>query len=197
MKLFPFYRIFASVLSGILFSGALLFESAYADEWNPPHKFKSDEIRIGAYPRTPAQMAAFYEGRGFPQDAIKATTEFCFITIGIRNTGNQKIWLDLEDWRFYNEKGDIVRKNRQNWIDTWNNLNVPLSYQSTFSWTTLPETRDLHEDEPVGGNVTLTPTYSPFTIEARFATGEKKQGKPIIVKIENIRCLKNGEETPK
>jgi len=171
--------------------------STNADEWNPPHKFKNDDIRIGVYPRTPAQMAGFYEGRGFPKEAIKATTEYCFITIGIRNTGNQKIWLNLANWRFYNKEGEIIRKGSQQWQATWNQLKVPLSYQSTFSWTTLPEMRDLHIDEPVGGNVTLKPVYTPFTIEAKFETGDNREGTPLTVKIDNIRCLKNGEEISK
>lgn len=171
--------------------------SLMAAEWNPPHKFKNDSIRIGAYPRTPSQMAAFYEGRGFPKNAIDETTKYCFITIGMRNIGNKKIWLDLANWRFYDNQGDIVRKNREQWKKTWANLNVPLANQSTFYWSTLPESRDLHRDEPVGGNVMLTPTYTPFTIEARFATGENKQGDPLVVRIENIRCLKNGEEKSK
>jgi len=197
MILFRNIFIKTMLISGIALGVTILPEIVLADEWNPPHKFKSDDVRIGVFPRTPAQMAAFYEGRGFPEEAIKATTEYCFITIGIRNTGSQKIWLDLANWRFYDERGDIIRKDRQQWQETWNKLNVPLSYQSTFSWTTLPESRDLHEDEPVGGNITLTPTYTPFNIEARFATGESKQGKPVVVKIENIRCLKNGEEKSK
>lgn len=165
-----------------------------AAEWNPPHKFKNDDIRIGVYPRTPSQMAAFYEGRGFPKQAIEETTKYCFITIGIRNTGKQKIWLDLAHWRFYNEQGEIKRKGREQWKQIWTALEVPLSKQATFYWTTLPEMRDLHRDEPVGGNVMLNPTYTPFTIEARFPTGENKDGKPLVVTIEKIRCLKDGEE---
>lgn len=166
-----------------------------AAEWNPPHKFKNDDIRIGAYPRTPSQMSAFYEGRGFPKRAIEETTKYCFITIGIRNTGKQKIWLDLSHWRFYSNTGEIKRKGREEWKAAWNALNVPLSKQATFYWTTLPELRDLHRDEPVGGNVMLKPTYTPFTIEANFPTGEDKQGAPMKIRIENIRCLKDGEET--
>lgn len=185
------------VLIAFIVIVSLLSTIANAAEWNPPHKFKNDNIRIGVYPRTPSQMAAFYEGRGFPKPAIEETTKYCFITIGMRNTGKQKIWLDLKHWRFYNENGEIKRKNRKQWKDTWNVMKVPLSKQSTFNWTTLPEARDLHVDEPVGGNVTLAPTYTPFTIEAKFPTGENKEGKPLVVKIENIRCLKDGEEIKK
>lgn len=174
--------------------GVVPLKNLHAAEWNPPHKFKNEQIRIGAYPRTPSQMAAFYEGRGFPRNAIDESRKYCFVTIGIRNTGKQKIWLDLNNWRFFNEQGEIKRKGRKQWKETWGALKVPLSKQATFYWSTLPESRDLHLDEPVGGNVTLNPIYTPFTIEARFATGENKQGKPLIVRIENVRCLKDGEE---
>lgn len=184
------------IIASVLLTG-LPLTTAIAAEWNPPHKYKSDNIRIGVYPRTPSQMAAFYEGRGFPKSAIKETTRYCFITIGMRNTGNQKIWLDLAHWRFYDAKGVIKRKSRTQWKETWNEMKVPLSKQATFYWTTLPELRDLHKDEPVGGNVTLEPTFTPFTIEAKFPTGETKEGKPLVVKLENIRCLKDGEEVKK
>ena len=181
----------------MIFLAILASSSVSAAEWNPPYKFKNDLIRLGVYPRTPAQMAGFYEGRGFPKNAINETTQYCIVTIGMRNTGKQKIWLDLANWRFYNKDGEIKRKNRKSWKKTWDSLKVPLANQATFTWTSLPEARDLHQDEPVGGNVTLTPTYTPFTIEAKFATGEDKQGKPLVVKIENVRCLKNGEEKSK
>lgn len=194
MNILKIARILVPTILLISANVMLPATSAHAEEWNPPHKFKNDDIRIGVYPRTPAQMAGFYEGRGFPKEAIDATTEYCFITIGIRNTGKQKIWLDLTNWRFYDKQGAIIRKDSSQWQETWKKLGVPLSYQSTFSWTTLPEARDLHIDEPVGGNVTLAPKYTPFTIEAKFATGDDKEGKPLVVKIDNIRCLKNGDE---
>lgn len=183
-----------SILTLITISFGFQSSSLAAAEWNPPFKFKSDDIRIGIYPRTPSQMAGFYEGRGFPKPAIEETTRHCFITIGIRNTGNQKIWLDLSHWRFYNDQGEIKRTGRAQWKQIWNSMEVPLSKQSTFYWTTLPELRDLHKDEPVGGNVMLKPTYTPFTIEAKFPTGENKDGKPLVIKIDKIRCLKDGEE---
>ena len=182
------------ILVLITVSCGIQSSSLTAADWNPPFKFKSDDIRIGVYPRTPSQMAAFYEGRGFPKPAIEETTRYCFITIGIRNTGNQKIWLDLTHWRFYNAQGEINRTGREQWKQIWNSMEVPLSKQATFYWTTLPELRDLHKDEPVGGNVMLDPTYTPFTIEAKFPTGENKDGKPLVIRIDKIRCLKDGEE---
>ena len=157
-------------------------------------KLENEFVKFGLYLRTPSQMAAFYEGRGFPKQAIEETTKYCFITVGMRNISKQKIWLDLAQWRIYNDKGDIKRTSREEWKQTWQQLKVPLASQATFNWTLLPETRDLHPDEPVGGNITLQPTYTSFTVEARFATGEDKQGKPLVIKIDNVRCLKNGEE---
>lgn len=159
------------------------------------YKLENEFVKLGLYLRTPSQMAAFYEGRGFPKKAIDETTKYCFITIGMRNISKQKIWLDLTQWRIYDDKGDIKRTSRAEWKQTWQQLKVPLASQATFNWTLLPEARDLHPDEPAGGNITLQPTYTPFTIEASFATGEDKQGKPLMIKIDNVRCLKNGEES--
>jgi len=159
-----------------------------------PYQFENKKIKIRLFPRTPSQMAGFYEGRGFPSAAIHATTQQCFITIGMRNLGDKKIWLDLSRWRIYNDKGKITRTDRDQWKHTWQTLKVPLSYQATFYWTLLPEQRDLHHDEPVGGNITLSPTYTPFTIEAEFPTGEDQRGQPLTVKFDQVRCLKDGEE---
>lgn len=160
------------------------------------YKVENQFVKFGLYFRTPEQMAAFYEGRGFPKQAIEATTQHCFITVGMRNISKTKIWLDLSRWRIYNEQGEIARTSRDQWKQKWQQLNVPLASQATFNWTLLPETRDLHPDEPVGGNITLQPTESAFTVEAVFATGDDQQGKPLVIKIDNVRCLKNGETAP-
>jgi len=162
-----------------------------------PYQFKNKSIFMRLFPRTPSQMAGFYEGRGFPTAAIHATTEQCFITVVVRNTGTEKIWLNLANWRIYNSKSTINRITRDQWTNRWTELNVPKSFQATFYWTLLPEMRDLHHDEPVGGNITLTPTYTPFTIEAKFATGENRQGDPLIIKMENVRCAKDNDPQPK
>lgn len=168
----------------------------YAAKDENRYKVENQFVKFGLYPRTPEQMAAFYEGRGFPKQAVEATTQYCFITVGMRNISKTKIWLDLSRWRIFNKQGTIVRASRDQWKQKWQQLNVPLASQATFNWTLLPETRDLHPDEPVGGNITLQPTDQPFTVEAVFATGDDQQGKPLVVKIDNVRCLKNGESTP-
>ncbi|MCI0507056.1 MAG: hypothetical protein L0Z73_13235 [Gammaproteobacteria bacterium] len=157
------------------------------------YKIENQFVKFGLSARTPEQMAAFYEARGFPKQAIEAATQHCFITVGIRNISKHKIWLDLNRWRIFNEQGAVARTNREQWKQKWQQLNVPLASQATFNWTLLPESRDLHPDEPVGGNITLTPTDMPFTVEAVFATGDDQQGQPFVVKIENVRCLKDGE----
>jgi len=162
-----------------------------------PYQVKNESIFMRLFPRTPSQMAGFYEGRGFPATAIQATTEQCFITVVVRNLGREKIWLNLSNWKIYGAKGQIDRITRDQWTKTWSNLNVPKSYQATFYWTLLPETRDLHHDEPVGGNITLTPTYTPFTIEAIFPTGDHQQGKPLSVKMENVHCIKDSDPQKK
>ncbi|NOZ52856.1 MAG: hypothetical protein GXP08_06890 [Gammaproteobacteria bacterium] len=167
-----------------------------AAEAEKNYKFENKLIKFALFPRTPEQMAAFYEGRDFPKKAINVIRNACFITAGIRNLGNQKIWLNLIQWRFYSTEDEITRINRQKWVQDWQRLDIPLASQATFGWTLLPETRDLHQHEPVGGNITLLPSEHPFTVEAIFETGEQKNGKPLTVKIENVRCAQNKENTP-
>ncbi|MGD8566807.1 MAG: hypothetical protein PVJ39_01790 [Gammaproteobacteria bacterium] len=157
------------------------------------YRLETKNIKIGMFPRTPSQMAAFYEGRGFPENAINETRKRCFITVGMRNTGKQIIWLNLASWRFYNRHGEIQRTSRDQWKQTWQKLGVPLASQSTFNWTLLPEQRDLHPDEPAGGNITLEPVDEPFDVKATFATGKDKSGKPLVVEMKNVRCLKDSD----
>jgi hypothetical protein len=167
--------------------------SVYSAEQENRYKFENQFVKFGLSARSPEQMAAFYEARGFPKQAIDAATQHCFITVGIRNISKSKIWLDLNRWRIFTEQGAVARINREQWKQKWQQLNVLLASQATFNWTLLPESRDLHPDEPVGGNITLQPTDLPFSIEAVFATGDDQQGKPLVIKIENVRCLKDGE----
>jgi len=168
----------------------------YAAKEENRYKVENQSIKFGLYPRTPEQMAAFYEGRGFPKKAIEATTQHCFITVGMRNLSKTMLWLDQSRWRIYNDQGTIARTSRDQWKQKWQQLDVPLANQATFTWTLLPETRDLHPDEPVGGNITLQATDQAFMVEAVFATGNDKKGKPLVIKIENVHCLKNGETAP-
>ena len=194
---FPFnsWKTLSVVLVTVpLFIALSLPEPGNAADNKKRFKLETKQIKLGMFPRTPSQMAAFYEGRGFPKQAIEETSKYCFITVGMRNIGKQKIWLDLDSWRFYNKQGEIHRANRKQWKQTWNKLKVPLASQATFNWTLLPEKRDLHPDEPAGGNITLQPAYEPFVVEATFATGDDKKGTPLVIKLENVRCLKNGEE---
>jgi len=170
--------------------------TSIAAEKEKPYKFENKVIKFALHPRTPEQMAAFYEGRGFPKSAVNATKDACFITAGMRNLAKHKIWLDLKQWRFYSSDGEITRINRQQWTQNWQQLNVPLASQATFSWTLLPESRDLHQHEPVGGNITLIPFGDSFTVEAVFATGEQQKGPSLTVKIENVRCAQSKEDTP-
>ena len=173
---------------------ACLNSTGFSAEKKNPYVVKNEFVKFGLYPRTPEQMAAFYEGRGLPKQAIEVTSQHCFITVGMRNISKTKIWLDLDNWRIFNEQGLVNRTDHDQWKQTWKQLQVPLANQATFRWTLLPEIRDLHPDEPVGDNITLQRIDTPFTVEAKFVTGEDKKGKPFTIKIENVRCLENGEK---
>ena len=149
---------------------------------------ETEALNFRLIPRTPAQMAAFYEGRGFPGAAIEEIKETCYLTTVIRNKSQTVIWLEPERWRFLTDKGELKRLDRGYWQSTWRRLDIPQAKRSTFGWTLLPEMRDLQPDEPVGGNVVLPPTDQPFSLEARFATGSDKRGKEIVVRFDTLRC---------
>ncbi len=149
-------------------------------------------MKLRLIPRTPEQIAAFYEARGFPGRAVEVLAQSCFITAIIRNRSDDVVWLELDRWRFESPAGTIERLDRAYWKARWQQLNVPQASRSTFGWTLLPEVRDLRPAEPAGGNVTLPQTDSTFGLEARFYTGADKSGEEIVVRFENLQCPQRG-----
>lgn len=153
--------------------------------------FESTRLNVHLQPRTPNQMAAFYEARGFPKQMVETLKGYCFITVGIRNKSRDMVWLDLDNWHFVAAGGNVERMHRQRWKEMWDAMGVPQASQSTFRWTLLPEVLDFRPDEGEGGNVVLKRIDGTFSLVARFATGQDKQGEPIDVRIDGLQCAKD------
>lgn len=150
---------------------------------------ENDKLRMRLLPRTPAQISAFYEGRGFPPRALAALRETCFMTLGIRNRSKDVLWLDLARLTVREPSGKPVPiLDRGYWQQRWTALNLPRGKQATFQWTLLPSQRDLQPDESVGGNLVIQRVSGPLVLEARFRTGKGQRGGEIIVQMEGIRC---------
>jgi hypothetical protein len=146
-------------------------------------------LQFRASPARPENVAAFYEAREFPPPAIHALGEACFIGFSIRNQRREVVWLDLARWRFTDDRGQpVTRLTRAQWNERWERLGIAPAYRATFGWTQLPEARDLQPDEPVAGNVLVSPTDRPFRLEARFATGRDRLGPEIVVRVDNLKC---------
>ena len=140
-------------------------------------------------PRTPDQLYAFYLARGFPEDALQHITSRCFLTIGIHNERSDVVWLELDNWRFVDRHGrELARIKRAEWNARWDRIQLMPAQRAAFNWTQLPERRDLQPAEPVGGNVSLVPPGSTFTLEAKFLTGADKRGPVVRLRIENLTC---------
>lgn len=155
------------------------------------HSYRSERLTVVLDPRTPEQIAAFYEARGFGAPMIALLREQCYITVFIHNTGPDVIWLDLSQWRFADAQGEVVRLDRGFWRQRWASMGMPLAHQSTFRWTLLPETLDFRPDEREGGNLILPRTGRPFAVSARFDTGADRSGTPILVRLDQIRCVES------
>ena len=145
-------------------------------------------LTLRLIPRTPQQMAAFYEARGFPRVAIQHLKQVCFVTALLRNNGQEVLWLDLDQWRFHNDSRQLKRLDRAYWQALWRQLEIPQANRSTFRWTLLPEVRDLHPDEPVGGNIVLPRQKTPFTVQARFVAGKNKRAQEIVATVKDLSC---------
>lgn len=189
LRLFPRHNVamtpckFIPVLLIAWFSVAV----SAADKPAPPG-FENAQLRMRLQPRTPNQMAAFYEARGFPKKMVETLKGYCFITVGIRNKSRKVIWLEQDNWHFVTAHGEVERLHRRRWKDIWAAMAVPQAAQSTFRWTLLPEVLDFRPDEGEGGNVVLKRIDAPFSLVARFATGEDKQGDAVEVRIDGLQC---------
>lgn len=152
-------------------------------------------LNVTLVPRAPQQMAAFYEGRGFPDAMIDLTRRYCFITVVLQNKTEDILWHELERWRFVTADGTtIIRRTRDWWQTQWERMQAPLPSRSTFRWTLLPERLDFRPGEREGGNITLVRTGEPLRLIARFATGKERNGEEIELRLDGLRCA--GDQGP-
>lgn len=158
-----------------------------------PITVTTPELAIDFTPRTPNQMSSFYEARGFPKEMLTILKQQCFITVGILNTSDTKIWLDLDNWHFSAEGQSIKRETREIWKKRWQEMAIPLNKQATFRWTLIPETLDYLPGEHEGGNIILPFTNKPLNVTATFTTGENKQDKIITISTDQLFCAEDAQ----
>ena len=60
-----------------------------------PVIIQTPELDVELTPRTPNQMGSFYEARGFPKSMLDVLKKQCYVTVGIMNKSDQKLWLEL------------------------------------------------------------------------------------------------------
>lgn len=169
----------------------MIFSVALAAQASLPLTVVNEQLTIEFTPRAPEQMGSFYEARGFPKAMRDILKKQCFITVGITNTGRQKIWLNLDNWQFSVNGKVIERQHRDQWQQRWQAMDIPLRYQSTFRWTLIPETLDYLPGEREGGNLILPFTSEKISLDARFATGENKEGEPIHIRYDQLYCAED------
>ena len=183
--LFPYFGL-------MIIAGGLL--STAAADGNRPF-FENDRLKLLAIPRTPNQMAGFYEARGFPQKMIDVLTDYCFMTVIVHNKTKNEIWLNMDNWKFISRSGEVKRIHRQQWHSRWKEMKIPMAFQSTFRWTLLPETLELFPDEQEGGNVVLVQNDNTISLQADFAVGKDASEGNIAALINNLRCAKNSKNS--
>ncbi len=154
---------------------------------------QTPELEIEMTPRSPNQMGSFYEARGFPDEMLDVIRQQCYVSIRIRNKSQQIIWLDLSQWQFSAEGKPLKREHRDYWKQRWQAMNIPLSKQSTFRWTLIPEALDYLPGEKEGGNILLPFTRGKISVKASFATGENKQGKSITITTDKLFCAEDAQ----
>ena len=153
-------------------------------------KFENQYFRLRLVPRTPNQIAAFYEARGFPSFAIAEVRKVCFITVGLGNRSKKKLYHDLSKWQFTDKDGVVQRVLRPNWKQRWNKMGLEKRFQSTFRWTLMPEKLDFYPQEGEGGNLIFPRTGRPITLRTRIQIGKNKT-KIFEVTFKDITCAKD------
>jgi hypothetical protein len=164
-------------------TGSLALEKPY-----PGPFVENEDFLFVLMPRTPEQMAAFYEARGFPPAAIEKIKATCFVTVHIENRSQRVMWMEPDTWKFSSNDQPLQRLDRDYWEAQWDAVSLPQANRSTFGWTQLPTVRDLQPDEPVGGNVVFPGTTDRFDLDAVFRTGQDRRGKVLEVRFENVAC---------
>jgi len=164
-------------------TGSLALEKPYPG----PYVENADFLFV-LMPRTPGQMAAFYEARGFPPAAIAKIRATCFVTVHIENHSQTVIWMEPDNWKFSSKDKPLQRLDSSYWETQWDAIGLQQANRSTFGWTQLPAVRDLQPNEPVGGNIVFPGTTGSFDLEAVFQTGQDRRGRQLEVHFENVAC---------
>ena len=181
-------RQFSTIAATLLL---ISIDLAAAEKPAGPEIYEDSNLIMHVMTRTPEQLIAFYSARGFNQASVDAITERCFVFAMVENKAQGKLWLVLDDWQFINaDNKSIDRINRADWNQVWRNTGLPQAKQSTFGWTQLPESRDLHQHEHVGGQLSLPWQNTPFKLVANFKTASDKSGPVRQVTFENLKCRK-------
>lgn len=185
----PRQYLITSRLLGALLVCMLPVAQCYGMEKPYPGPFfENEQLLMVLIPHTPEQMAAFYEARGFPKNAIGVITDTCFVTVHIENRGQQVTWLETANWRLSSNNQALTILGTDYWNSKWDEIDLPQAHRSTFFWTQLPAVVDLQADEPVGGNIVLPGSVRDFHIEANFMTGKDKRGEKLQVNFEHVEC---------
>ena len=154
------------------------------------HQLKTEDYRLSISPRGPEQIGAFYEARGFPKQAVDILKQQCYMTVFFHNTSANIIWLDLGNWRFRTDAGELPRRDRAYWQKRWQAEGLPQRYRSTFRWTLMPERLDYRPDEREGGNLILPYTDKPIHLEARIRVVDKQGEHEETLTLEDLRCAR-------
>jgi len=156
--------------------------------------YEDEDVYIRLFSRSPNQMAAFYEGREFPKNAINRIIKVCNVTTIIHNKTSDFLWIDLDKWKFKKNGKMIPRIDREYWKKQWKEIKLSAAHQATFGWTLMPEVRDLHPDEGVGGSTNVPWQTEPFDITFNFPVGKNQSKKMKSVTIKRFQCKENKED---
>jgi hypothetical protein len=157
---------------------------------NGPY-FEDDRMLVELIPRTPSQMAAFYEARGFPRAALERIRRTCFMTLHIENRSRDVLWVDLGRWHFYADGREIPRLGEHYWQQQWDDIQLRQASRSTFGWTQFPQLRDLQPEEPVGGNLVFPGNTRRINIDAELQAGADRTGPVIHLGFGNVPCAQD------
>jgi hypothetical protein len=130
----------------IVLSGSISAETIH--EINPEigtHTWKrtSDHVSYSFTQILPDQLRAFYDGRGFPQEAAEEFALSCVFMVVVRN-GNEEGAIEFETgyWRIISNGQENQLRSINSWMDRWRAIGLETPQLVAFRWAQFPASQE-------------------------------------------------------
>lgn len=146
---------------------------------------EQDGFQIHLLQVRPDNVKAFYLGRDFPVEMATRISEYCVMTIRMRNTGTVPASYDLSKWEYISADGSPKKfMLKEDWLREWKKSGI------TMAFTQLPSTQTFETGDWNGSLITLRLAHGEkFTLRYQWQRNNQIHAGVM----EGLRCAKNPE----